>query len=258
MHVTKLRQENILLFLHVSYPTCKSLDVSTDFLVDRHTWSPHGKGRDRLPSYRHLARRQVGSEASRKQECVLQWIHTRYTMVRRTLPWCKKRCTEHTWTFIKTHLYTKGTQCSWMHTWAHIFPPAAVDQEGAKSPCNGPPFLHLTSNHHNRVPAIPTCLVHYISVWCILSPWYQPQISATLHSANYAILSAEAPPKLPFCYNQTLSQSESVPATPTCHRHSKPQDNLLGIRHMRSFIPKWDVHHEKKSNYFLQCISLLS
>lgn len=102
MHGSKPRQESDLLFLHVSHPICKSLDVSTDLLVDRHTWSPHGKGRDGVPSYRRLARGQVGSEASRKQECLLQWIHTRCTMARRTLPWCKKRYTEHSWTFRKT------------------------------------------------------------------------------------------------------------------------------------------------------------
>lgn len=104
-------------------------------------------------------------------------------------------------------------------------------------------YLRLTSNYHISVPATPTCLVHYNSVWCILSPRYQPQSSATLHSANYAILSAEAPPKLPFCYNQTLSQSESVPATPTCHRHSKAQDNLLRSQRMRRCIPKSDIHY---------------
>lgn len=102
MHGPKPRQESDLLFLHVSYPICKSLDVSTDSLVDRHTWSPHGKGRDGVPSYRRLARGQVGSEASRKQECLLQWIHTRCTMMRRTLPWCKKRSAEHSKTFRKT------------------------------------------------------------------------------------------------------------------------------------------------------------
>lgn len=32
----------------------------------------------------------------------------------------------------------------------------------------------------------------------------------------------EAPPKLPFCYNETLSQSKSVPATPACHCQSNP------------------------------------
>lgn len=38
--------------------------------------------------------------------------------------------------------------------------------------------------------ATVTCLVHQTSVWCILSPRYQPQRSATLCSANYAILCA--------------------------------------------------------------------
>lgn len=139
MHGSKPRQESRLLFLHVSYRICKNLDVLTDFLVDRHTWSPHGKGRDVVPSYRRLARRQVGSEASRKQECLLQWIHTRCTMVRRTLPWCKKRYKEHTWAFIKTHLYIKGTWCSWTYTQAHTFPPV-TDREVAKLPCSGAPL----------------------------------------------------------------------------------------------------------------------
>lgn len=79
-------------------------------------------------------------------------------------------------------------------------------------------YLHLTRSHHNSVPPMPTCLVNL--VWCILSPRYRLQSSTTLCSANYAILSAEVPPKLSFCYDQTLSQSENVPAIPTCHHHS--------------------------------------
>lgn len=160
----------------------------------------------------------------------------------------------------KNTLLDRSTWCSWTYREAHTFPLWLLLT--MKSPSHlvlGHLYLHLTANHHNYMPATSTCLVHYNSVWCILSPRYQPQSSATLRSAKYAILSAEAPPKLPFCYNQTLSQSESVPAMPTCHHHSKPQDNLLGSRHMRRFIPKWDIHHVinkctnvNKCNYLLQ------
>lgn len=136
------------------------------------------------------------------------------------------------------HLHTNVTQCSLMHAQAHTFPLQRQIVKVASHLDPGDVYLHLTSNHHNSVPATATCLVHYNSVWCILSPRYRPQSSATLRSANYAILSAEAPPKLSFCYNQTLSQSESVPAKPTCHHHSKPQDNLLRSPHIRRFTPK--------------------
>lgn len=124
MRASKSRQENDLLFLHVSYPICKSLDVSTDFLVDRHTWTPHGKGRVALPSYRCLARRQVGSEASRKPECLLEWIHTRSRVMRRTLRQHKKRYTERIWAFIKK--WTRTAQQSWMCRQAHTFPAARL------------------------------------------------------------------------------------------------------------------------------------
>lgn len=222
--------------LHVSYPICKSLDMSTDFLVDRHTWSPHGKGRDGVPSYRYLARGQVGSEVCRKQACLLHWIHTRCTVVRRTLQWYRKPYAEntHPWAFITTQLTTNTVQ---MYSQAHT-PLLPTDRKGVKSPCSKPPLPppdcqspQNCASHGNLSSSLQLSLVYS-----------EPSISATLHSANYAILSAEAPPKLPFCYNQTLSQSESVPATPTCHRHSKPQDNLLCSQNMR-FIPKWDIHH---------------
>lgn len=70
-------------FCSVSLHICKGRDVSTDFLVDRHTWSPHGKGRGGVPSYRWLARRQVGSKFRRKQECLVQCVHTRCTTKQR-------------------------------------------------------------------------------------------------------------------------------------------------------------------------------
>lgn len=116
----------------------------------------------------------------------------------------------------------------WWHLHTHLAPFLPLDRRCQTCLVQG--------RFSAPLPYTPTCLVHYNSVWCILSP-------ATLYSANYAILSAEAPPKLPFCYNQTPSQSERVPATPTCHRHSKPQDNLLGSQHMRRLNPKWDLNH---------------
>ncbi|AWP12815.1 Hypothetical protein SMAX5B_018487 [Scophthalmus maximus] len=67
--------------------------------------------------------------------------------------------------------------------------------------------LRMTSSRRGSVPATPTCLVRCNSVWYILSPRCGPQ-----SSANCAILSAAAPPKLPFCCDQTRSQCERVPA----------------------------------------------
>lgn len=94
-----------------------------------------------------------------------------------------------------------------------------LDCEDARSPCYWPPLPPPDQKPPQQcTPPTPTCLVNL--VWCILSPRYRHQSSATLCSANYAILSAEVPPKLSFCYDQTLSQSENVPAMPTCHHHS--------------------------------------
>lgn len=57
----------------------------------------------------------------------------------------------------------------------------------------------------------------------------------------------------PSATNQTPSQCKSVPATPTCHCHPKPQDNMVGSQHMRRFISERDTHHVKgEKNDFLQ------
>lgn len=75
----------------------------------------------------------------------------------------------------------------------------AVSQTTADWSCRDQVHLQLISSYYSSVPATTTCLVHYTSVCCILSHRTVPQSSATLHSANYAILHVEAPPKLPFC-----------------------------------------------------------
>lgn len=138
-----------------------------------------------------------------------------------------------------------------MCTQAHT-PLLLTESEGVKSPCSRPP-LPPPDRQSPQHCASQGNLSSSLQLSLVYS---EPSISATLHSANYASLSAEAPPKLPFCYNQTLSQSERVPATPTCHRHSKPQDNLLGSQTIRRFIPKWDIHHviENKMKYFYRLI----
>lgn len=130
----------------------------------------------------------------------------------------------------------KWTQRYVMHTKANSFHPV----HSWRRYILRHPHFHLTSSPRDAVPG--TQPNQYSSVWCILSPLYPLQSLAATHSANYAILSAEAPPKLSFCYNQSLSQSESVPATPTCHCRSSPGDNLLGGQHMKRVIAKRCFH----------------
>lgn len=143
------------------------------------------------------------------------------------------------------HFYTK----------THIIPPATVDREVARSPCYGPPLPQpdfqsprQCASHSNLSSPLHLSLV-YSEPSISASKLCHPPLCQLYHP-----VCCEAPPKLPFCYNQTLSQSKSVPARPTCHCHSNPQDNLLGGRHMRRLIQERDIHHvtENIINYFLQ------
>ncbi len=175
-HGSKPREESDLFFLRVSYPICKSLDMSTDFLMDRHTWSPHGKGRDGMPSYRRLAWRQVGSEASRKQECLLQWIHTRCSMVRRTLPSLQDRT--HT-TLMNIHTNILVHKCYTVELNACISTHLSSRYWRSRT-CQVSFFWAAFTS--TWLPAMATCLVHYNSVWCILSHRYQPRALPTMPS----------------------------------------------------------------------------
>lgn len=175
------RQEKVICsFLHVSHPICKKprcadrLPRGQTYVIA--TWKKEETECQVTDVWQEdkLAQRRAGSRSA----CFSGYTPGR-TMERRTLPWCKKRYKEHSWTFIKkTHLYTNATRRGWMYAWAHALPPAPG---GGEVP-NHLVYLHLTCNHHNSAPAATTCLVHQNSVWCILSPQYQPQ-SAAIPSA---------------------------------------------------------------------------
>lgn len=173
------RKKCFALFYMCHIPFVKSLDVPTDFLMDRHTWSPHGKRKRRSAKLPTSGKRtswlrgeqEAGVPASVDTHPVVQWSGGPFRDVRKDT----KSTHEHSW---KTHSYTNATWRGWMYAWAHALPPAPG---GGEVP-NHLVYLHLTCNHHNSAPAATTCLVHQNSVWCILSPRYQPQ-SAAIPSA---------------------------------------------------------------------------
>lgn len=217
---SKPRQESHVLILHVLYPIYKSLDLSTDI-------------RD------HRMEKE-------ETECQVtnDWHEDKLAL---SLAGSRSACFSG---------YTSGVQWRGEHipgirrNRKLINKPLLLQLQTAKMSCHlnvGQLYINLTSNHHNSVQATGTCLVQDTSVCCILHPQYQTQSSATLRSAKYAILCAEASPKLPLCYNQTLSQSKSVPAMPTCHCQPKPKEQLLGGHHMRTLTPKLDLHHMNKN-----------
>lgn len=249
------RKKWFALFYMCHIPFVKSLDVPTDFLVDRHTWSPHGKRKRRSAKLPTSGKRtswlrgeqEAGVPASVDTHPVVQWrggpfrdvrnIQRALVNIHKKNALVHKRYTAR----LNVCMSTRSPSSSW-RWWS------------AKSPCLPPPDLQSPQQCASRdnLSSPPKLSLVYS----------EPSISASerchpLRSANYAILSAEAPPKLPFCYNQTPSQSDNVPATPTCHRHSQPRDNLLGSRNMTRFGPKWDIHHvieSKKLTTFYKII----
>lgn len=175
------RQEKVICsFLHVSHPICKKprcadrLPRGQTYVIA--TWKKEETECQVTDVWQEdkLAQRRAGSRSA----CFSGYTPGR-TMERRTLPWCKKRYKEHSWTFIKKRTCTQtlhgAVECMHEHT---LSPPAPG---GGEVP-NHLVYLHLTCNHHNSAPAATTCLVHQNSVWCILSPRYQPQ-SAAIPSA---------------------------------------------------------------------------
>lgn len=94
----------------------------------------------------------------------------------------------------------------------------SCDQRRLEPPSPSPsPWLDRQSP---ASPTTPTCLGHYHSVWRVL-------ILSDLCQLCHSVC-REAAPKLAACPNaETLSQSVSVPATPTWHRHGWPGDNLV-------------------------------
>lgn len=236
------RQEKVICsFLHVSHPICKKprcadrLPRGQTYVIA--TWKKEETECQVTDVWQEdkLAQRRAGSRSA----CFSGYTPGR-TMERRTLPWCKKRYKEHSWTFIKNALVHKRYTARLNVCMSTRSPSSSWRRWSAKSPCLPPPDLQSPQQCASRdnLSSPPKLSLVYS----------EPSISASerchpLRSANYAILSAEAPPKLPFCYNQTPSQSDNVPATPTCHRHSQPRDNLLGSRNMTRFGPKSDIHH---------------